>query len=105
MATTTRHRRAYTQQQRSQHLAHFERSGLSPAEFCRRAKIHLSTFSLWRHGTKAASAPAFAQVRLTGSDPIAGAMLHLPGGAKLEVTVGTDAAWVGLGRLLKSLQS
>jgi hypothetical protein len=32
-------------------------------------------------------------------------MLHLPSGAKLEVPVASDATWIGLGLLLKSLQS
>lgn len=31
--------------------------------------------------------------------------LHLPGGARLEVAAGTEAAWRGLGLLLKSLEA
>jgi hypothetical protein len=88
-----------------EHLERFERSGLSQAEFCRRARIHAATFSLWRRTAKSTPAPAFAEVQLGPVPSTGAAMLHLPSGAKLEVPVGSDATWIGLGLLLKSLQS
>lgn len=99
-------RRRFTEQERSKHLARFKRSGLSATEFCRRAKIHLSTFSLWRRGStvRAMESPTFAEVRLNGASPVTGVVtLHLPSGARLEVAGGTEAAWRGLGLLLKVL--
>jgi transposase-like protein len=101
-------RRRFTEQERSAYLARFERSGLSATEFCRRAKIHMSTFSFWRRTSagRPLAAPTFAEVRLNGTSPMTGAVtLHLPSGARLEVPAGTEAAWRGLGLLLKSLDS
>ena len=107
---TSRLRRRYTDEQRSACLSRFERSGLTQAEFCGRAKIPLSTFSLWRRSSRAVRkpgsvTPAFAEVRLTAPVATSVVTLHLPSGAKLEVATGTDAMWHGLGLLLKSLHS
>jgi len=88
-----------------EHLERFERSGLSQVEFCRRAKLHVATFSLWRRTAKPTRAPAFAEVQLGAALSSGTATLHLPSGAKLEVTIGTEAAWRGLGLLLQTLQS
>jgi hypothetical protein len=101
-------RRRFTEQERSKYVARFEGSGLSATEFCRRAKIHLSTFSLWRRAStvRPMAAPTFAEVRLNGISPMTGAVtLHLPSGARLEVAVGAEDTWRGLGLLLKSLDS
>lgn len=105
MVTTSRRRRRYTRQQRWAHLERFERSGLSPTEFCRRRGIHLATFSLWRRKAKATLAPGFAEVQLSAPLASGTATLHLPGGVKLEVAIGADAAWLGLGLLLKTLHA
>ena len=86
-------------------MAQFDRSGLTQTAFCRRAKIHLSTFSLWRRRPDAATGPTFAEVRLSAPVPGCTVTLHLPSGAKLEVGAGTEATWLGLGVLLKHLQS
>lgn len=102
---TSRRRRVYTQQQRAEYLAQFERSGLTQSAFCRRAKIHLSTFSLWRRTPDRGTGPAFAEVSLSAPEPGCTATLHLPGGAKLEVAAGTEATWLGLGLLLKRLHA
>jgi transposase-like protein len=102
---TSRTRQVYTHQQRAEYLAQFARSGLSQTEFCRRAQIHIATFSLWRRAVRAATSPAFAEVRLSAPSASGIATLHLPSGAKLEVTLGPDAMWLGLGLLLKRLQS
>jgi hypothetical protein len=107
MVTILRRRRVFNQEQRLEFLARFERSGLTQMEFCRRAKLPLSTLSLWRRGPgaatgAAASGPAFAEVRLSAPSPVGAVTLHLPSGAKLEVPVGTDARWLAL--LLKSVR-
>jgi hypothetical protein len=107
MAITTRKRRVYTADERRAYVERFERSGLTEVEFCRRTNLHPMTFSLWRRKAQPV-APAFAQVRVSEPMPVASAgaaVLHLAGGARLEVAVGNDAAWRGLGALLKSLQS
>jgi hypothetical protein len=86
-------------------LARFERSGLSATEFCRQARLHLSTFSQWRQRSGAEAQPAFAEVRLSSAGAAGPVTLHLPSGAKLEVPAPTEATWLGLGLLLKSVQS
>jgi transposase-like protein len=107
---TSRVRRRFTDEQRSAALARFDRSDLSQAEFCRRARISVSTFSLWRRSGGAARQerprmPGFAEVRLSAPAAASAVTLHLPSGAKLEVATGSDAMWHGLGLLLKSLHS
>jgi hypothetical protein len=109
MATSLRKRRVFTPQQRQEHVERFRRSGLRQAEFCRRAKLHPMTFSLWRRRAESA-APAFAEVQLSGPIPMAAAgagaaILHLTGGARMEVALGGEAAWRGLGVMLRSLQA
>ena len=100
-------------QQRQEYLEQFGRSGLSPAEFCRRVKLCPATLSLWRRKPKAAI-PIFAEVQVStpgaasgvGAPVMAGAaVLHLREGAKLEVALTGEAAWTGLGLMLKTLQA
>lgn len=110
MTITSRARRRYTEEQRLAFLARFQRSDLSQAEFCRRERISVSTFSLWRGAGGATrrdrpSVPGFAEVRLSAPAATSTVTLHLPSGAKLEVATGSDAMWHGLGLLLKSLHS
>lgn len=97
----------YLPAQRRDYIERFVSSGVSQAEFCRRAKIHPATFSQWRRAMTPAT-PVFAEVQVSAPLPtvIGGpAVLHLPGGARLEVAVECAAAWHGLGVLLNSLQS
>lgn len=85
-------------------MERFGRSGLTQAEFCRRAKLHPMTFSQWRRQAK--SKPlGFAEVQV--SAPVLGsaAVLHLADGIRLELALDGDAAWAGLGLLLNTLQS
>lgn len=83
----------------------FERSGVSAREFCRQAKIHLGTFYQWQRKARAGNEPAFAEVQVSAASASCALTLHLPGGAKLEMTAVTEATWLGLGVLLKSLPS
>jgi transposase-like protein len=112
MATNSRKRRTFTPQQRQQYVEQFRGCGLSQAEFCRRAGLCPVTFSLWRRTRKRTTA-VFAEVQLAapaprGSDaPVLGgaAVLQLRDGARLEVAMGGESAWAGLGVMLKALQS
>jgi hypothetical protein len=117
----TNRRKRSTPRQRQKYVEQFGRSGLSQAEFCRRAKLHPVTFSLWRRKLQPA-APMFAQVELSAPVPVAdtgglsptprsspgfpgAAVLHLPGGSKLELALEGETAWAGLGVMLKILQT
>ena len=108
---THRKRHRYTPHQRQDYIEQFERSGLKQAEFCRRAKVHPMTFSLWRRKlTKSvfAEVQVSAPVAVAASDrpaPRGGAVLHLLNGAKLEVALDGASAWAGLGLMLKTLQA
>lgn len=119
MATIRRKR--YTRRQRQKYVEQFGRSGLSQAEYCRRAKLHPMTFSQWRRKLQA-PVPVFAQVELSETIPEAGtgclpatpgfppgfsgaAILHLSGGAKLELALEGETAWAGLGVMLKTFQT
>jgi hypothetical protein len=105
-------KKRYTLQQREQFVEEFRRSGLAQAEFCRRVRLHPVTFSRWRREAMA-SVPVFAEVQVSALAPGDGvakpalggaAVLHLVGGARLEVALGAESAWTGLGRMLKALQ-
>ena len=108
-----RKKRRYTPHQRQDYVERFERSGLKQAEFCRRAGLHPMTFSIWRRKLKRRTS-AFAEVQVsapvavaTDTAPVLGgaAVLHLLNGARLELALGGDSAWAGLGLMLKTLQS
>ena len=112
---TPRKRKRYTPQQRQEFLERFARSGLKQAEFCRQAKLHPMTFSLWRRRLKPTRA-VFAEVQVTqvstpslvfASDVRLGgaAVLYLRDGARLEVALGGEATWTGLGLMLKKFQA
>lgn len=105
MGTTSKVRRVYSRPQRLEYLAQFDRSGLSATDFCQQAGIHLSTFSQWRRKSRPQAEPGFAEVRLSAGSASCPLTLHLPSGAKVEVSAPTEASWRGLGLLLKSLQS
>jgi hypothetical protein len=111
---THRKKQRYTAQQRQEYVERFARSGLKQAEFCRRAKLHPMTFSLWRRRLKATAA-VFAEVQVNTPAPVpagdapvllgGAAVLHLRDGAKLEVALAGETAWAGLGLMLKTLQA
>ena len=70
------------------------------------------TFSLWRR--KKAQRSAFAEVRVsapvavpTDTAPMLGgaAVLHLVNGGRLDLALGGESAWAGLGLMLKTLQA
>jgi len=115
--TKSRTRTCWTKQDKAGCPALFAEGGLSASDFCRQLGISAATFSLWRRTARGEavaptrSAPGFAQVRLSAAQPDAPAgkpsvapavvMMHLPGGARLEVPAGTDAAW--LAQVVKTL--
>lgn len=70
------------------------------------------TFSLWRR--KEAQRSAFAEVQVsawvaaasdTASTLGGAAVLHLVSGGRLELALGGDSAWSGLGVMLKTPQA
>lgn len=109
-------RRHWSLKEKAEHLALFAESGLSQVEYCEEMGISPATFSLWcRHSqatgvvaVEAASEQTFAEVLVTepsacASTPLAATpvVIHLSGGTRIEVAVGTDPLW--LARLLKTL--
>lgn len=111
---THRKRSRYTPQQRQEYVDRFARSGVTQAEFCRHAKLNAMTFSLWRRRMRKSTKAAFAEVRVSAPVAVAAsdtpmlggaAVLHLRDGARLEVALAGEPAWVGLGLMLKALQS
>jgi transposase-like protein len=113
MDTNFGRRRIYSVRERIELIEQQERSGLSQAAFCRRANIHPVTFCGWRRAL-GQRVPAFAEVQVSapvvatrGSAPVvsAAAVMHLRNGAKLEVALGGESAWAGLGVMLKTLQA
>lgn len=109
-ATLTKRR--FTPQQQHEYVDRFRRSGLSQAEFCRRAKLQPMTFSYWRRKLKPATG-FFAEVQVSTTTPVVAANVSISGGAailylrdgsKVEVALGGNA-WTGLGLMLKTLQA
>lgn len=113
--TATKSRRVYSPQERAEFLALFEQSAMSPADFCREMTLNEATFSLWRRQARESAGSTesvqFAEVQVsttmvrTTSELPGGITLHLPGGAKLEVSNTSEATWQGLGLLLKTLNA
>lgn len=100
-----RRRRRWTTEQKDDFLARFSTSGVTASEFCRRSGLSAVTFSAWRRQRPHALRPAakvprtqFAEVRLGAlfnDAPLTpGAVLHLPAGRRLSLTVGTDPHWI-----------
>lgn len=106
--TGRRKRRRWTADQKIALLAQFRESGLTAAEFGRRAGVSGSLLSTWSRracARRAVSAsPGFAQVRVdpVGAASMATAQVLVQFGAdiKLSVAVGADPAW--LGRVLRA---
>jgi transposase-like protein len=74
-------------------LRRFQQSGLSPAEFCRREGLSLSTFQRWRHDLTAGPTPqGFVELLAPAeADPTTGSWsleLDLPGGLCLRIRGG-----------------
>ena len=106
-------RRHWSLEEKAEYLALFAESGLSQAEYCEQMGLSPATFSMWRRQSRvespaeAASDPTFAEVLVAApgacvSPPLAAppVVIHLTGGTKIEVAVGTDPLW--LARLLKT---
>jgi transposase-like protein len=104
-------RRKWTAQEKSECLAQFAESPLKATDFCRKFGVNEATFSMWRRQAResgvAVGGAHFAEVKLnaTKSLEMGVVTVHLPFGAKLEVHATSNAAWEGLGLLLKTLQS
>jgi transposase-like protein len=98
-------RRHWTPAQRGEALARFATSGLTQAEFCRRAGLSAATFSSWRRKTargQNSANPAvggFARVQVAPASPMtttnAAIVVQVDDGLRVTVPVGTDAVWLG----------
>jgi transposase-like protein len=112
----SRIRRQWSLEEKTEHLALFAESGLTQGEYCEEMGLNPATFSLWCRQSrtngvapaKAPTEPTFAEVLVTApnagaSTPLAAppVVIHLGGGTRLEVAVGTDPSW--LASLLKTL--
>lgn len=102
-------RRRWTPEQRRQAVAEFTASGLTQAEFCRRAGLSAATFSAWcrKHTRKDdASTAGFARVQVSSAATMARAgaaiVVQLEAGLAVSVPVGTDAEW--LARVVQALR-
>lgn len=111
-ATAARTRRIYSPQEKADYLALFEQNGVTQADFCKEMSISEATFSFWRRAAREETASSesgaqFAEVQLSApkAAETAAVTVHLPNGVKLEVPAACEAAWRGLGLLLKTLQS
>jgi transposase-like protein len=98
-------RRRWTPQQRGEALAQFAASGLTQAEFCRRAGLSAATFSSWgRKTTRAgddatAAVGGFARVQVASAFAVttteAAIVVQVDDGWRVTVPVGTDPLWLG----------
>jgi hypothetical protein len=87
-------------------LAGFAASGLTQAEFCRRAGLSAATFSAWgRKSTRAGDGAddpvgGFARVRvapaLAATTTCAAIVVQVDDNLRVTVPVGTDPVWLGL---------
>lgn len=106
-----RTRRTYSQQQKTDYVARFAASGMTPPAFCREVGLSESTFSYWlrrQHRQQARGEVAsFAQVQVRSEPAPASVAVSLqwPTGLRLEMGAADAATWRGLGLLLKTLQS
>lgn len=99
-----------TADQRRRHVEAWRRSGLSRTAYSRQHGLHPTTFSAWVRqasveGAPVASEPAPVlvpvEVRREEETSIAGVVLWLPGGARLELPAAVSARW--LAELLRCL--
>jgi transposase-like protein len=117
-STKTRTRCSWSAEERAEWLTMLEQSGQSLSEFCRANELPEATVSRWRkqlREPKATPTDAGALLEvpvaaLTESLPPCGAsnvtgtvVIRLPREITLEVTPGTDVAW--LGELIRTLRS
>jgi transposase-like protein len=112
--TASRSRKVYSPQERADYLALFEQSAMSPADFCRELSLNEATFSLWRRQARECAGSTesmqFAEVQVStttikATSELPVATLHLPGGARLEMSNVSESTWQGLGLLLKTLNA
>ena len=106
-------RRRWTSEQRREAVAQFAASGLTQAQFCRRAGLSAATFSTWcrkaaRHDRVGATpVGGFARVQVAtavpASTPGAAIVVQVDDGLRVTVPVGTDPVW--LGQVLSGLRA
>lgn len=110
-AEAARSRRNYTAQEKAEHLALQEQSGLTQADYCREFGLNEATFSLWRRNARGESAASDAQpfaevvVAPTVSETPTTAVLHFSNGTRLEIHAPSEATWRGIATMLRELKS
>jgi len=90
-------RRRWTAKEKAAWLSRFEESGLSAFAFSRKMGLPYSSFCFWRRQLPArsqAARPGFAEVRVAIPALPSIVTVHLPSGARLEIAVGADPAWL-----------
>jgi len=93
--------------ERSQWLSLFDKSGQTAAEFCRDNDLSPATLSVWRQQSGDAEPTEARLIEVpmpkisapSGGTPAV--TLQLPSGARMDILVGTDPAW--LAQLLRAL--
>lgn len=103
-AVKPRVRISTTPEERAEWVRLFEESGKSAAQFCQELGLAETTFAVWRRQVRDASSAgevSFTDIPVPLVDEPVMAIV-LPNGTRLEVTPGTDPAW--LARLLPVLK-
>jgi len=115
LLTAKRQRVKWSAEERVDWVRMFDKSGKAVSEFCRENDLPEATLSLWRKQLRGAETPAaessFVEVppaklsAAVGTDkvvPSVAITVRLPGALSLEVTAGTDVAW--LAGVVRALQ-
>jgi transposase-like protein len=99
----TKGRLRASKEQRRVILAKFEESGLSAAQFAQRTGLKYSTFAAWVHRYRRVKRPErkpairLLEAVIAPAAPAPGLQLHLPNGARLEIS---DASQIPLAAAL-----
>ena len=97
-------RRRFTARERKRLMRLYERSGQGAVDFCRDNGLCASSLWRWRAGERRAGRTAgsggelveIPMLALRAPEAAAVAVrMQIAGGARLEVAVGTDPAWIG----------
>ena len=81
-----------SKEQRRVILAEFERSGVSAAQFARLTGLKYSTLAGWLHRYRRVKSPGrprkvrLLEAVMEAAGPSVGLVVHLPGGARLEIS-------------------
>jgi transposase-like protein len=103
VSADTKGRLRASKEQRRVILAEFERSGLSAVQFAQRTGLKYSTFAAWVQRYRRVKRPErkppmrLLEAVVAPAAPAPGLLVHLPSGAKLEIS---DASQIPLAAAL-----